>query len=172
MSSARKRGPLREPGLVEWALTEPGVVCEVIADGAHVAPALLKMLVRCKGAAGISIISDATAACGYPEGQVFLLGGQECVVENGLCLTADRQTLAGSPVTMFESVHNMEQLADVPRVEAVRMASYNAAEALDLTAEVGSLTAGTNADFLLLDEQDQLLATYVSGTRIHPKFAI
>ena len=62
MSSARRTGIFRQAGLLEFALSEPEIICELIADGHHVSPTLMKMLYRAKGAAGICLVTDATAA--------------------------------------------------------------------------------------------------------------
>jgi N-acetylglucosamine-6-phosphate deacetylase len=76
MSSARRRGIYREAGLLEFALSEPDIVCELIADGHHVAPTLMKMLYRSKGPRGICLVTDATAGAGLPEGKEFSLSGR------------------------------------------------------------------------------------------------
>ncbi len=92
MSSARGRGVNRVAGLLEFALSEPEIICELIADGHHVSPTLMKMLYRAKGSRGICLVTDATAGAGLPEGSQFALFGRQCVVENGVCLLADRST--------------------------------------------------------------------------------
>ena len=68
MSSARRRGTERVAGLLEFALSEPEIMCELIADGHHVSPTLMKMLYRAKGPAGICLVTDATAGAGLPQG--------------------------------------------------------------------------------------------------------
>ncbi len=104
MSSARRRGIYRVGGLLEFALSEPQISCELIADGHHVSATLMKMLYRAKGARGICLVTDATAGAGLPEGSRFLLFGRDCVVENGACLLADRSGLAGSAAQMIDLV--------------------------------------------------------------------
>jgi len=96
MSSARRRGFERVAGLLEFALGETGIACELIADGHHVSPTLMKMLYRAKGAAGICLVTDATAGAGLPDGATFLLAGRECTARGGACLLADGSALAGS----------------------------------------------------------------------------
>src|ERR1043166_967056 len=86
MSSARRRGVYRVGGLLEFALSEPRINCELIADGHHVSTTLMKMLYRAKGAGGICLVTDATAGAGLPDGSRFLLFGNECLVEGGVCL--------------------------------------------------------------------------------------
>ena len=86
MSSARRRGVYRVAGLLEFALSEPDISCELIADGHHVSPTLMKMLYRAKGPQEICLVTDATAGAGLPDGSQFALFGKDCIVENGVCL--------------------------------------------------------------------------------------
>src|SRR4029453_8130849 len=81
MSSARRRGVYRAGGLLEFALSEPKISCELIADGHHVSATLMKMMYRAKGAAGICLVTDATAGAGLAEGSQFALFGMDCIVE-------------------------------------------------------------------------------------------
>src|SRR5512132_4575069 len=104
MSSARRRGIYRVAGLLEFALSEPDILCELIADGHHVSATLMKMLYRAKGAAGICLVTDATAGAGLPDGSRFSLFGNDCIVEGGVCLLADRSALAGSASRMIDLV--------------------------------------------------------------------
>src|SRR6266699_218534 len=94
MSSARRRGVYRIAGLLEFALSEPQISCELIADGHHVSPTLMKMLYRAKGARGISLVTDATAGAGLPNESKFSLGGLDGVVKDGVCLLGDGKSRA------------------------------------------------------------------------------
>src|SRR5215475_13226392 len=125
MSSARRRGIYRVAGLLEFALSEPEMSCELIADGHHVSPRLMKMLYRAKGADGICLVTDATAGAGLPNGSQFSLFGRKCVVEGGVCLLADRSALAGSASRMIDLVRTMTARADVPLHEVVTMATLS-----------------------------------------------
>src|SRR6266581_3309637 len=89
MSSARRRGVYRVGGLLEFALSEPQISCELIADGHHVSPTLMKMLYRAKGPGGICLVTDATAGAGLPDGSRFSLFGNDCLVAGGVCLLSD-----------------------------------------------------------------------------------
>ena len=106
MSSARRRGIYREAGLLEFALSEPAIVCELIADGHHVSPTLMKMLYRAKGPSRIVLVTDATAGAGLPAGKEFSLAGRHCIVDEGVCLLADRSALAGSASRMIDLVRD------------------------------------------------------------------
>src|SRR5438105_310169 len=114
MSSARRRGIHRVAGLLEFALSEPEILCELIADGHHVSATLMKMLYRAKGAAGICLVTDATAGAGLADGSQFSLFGNECVLEGGVCLLADHSALAGSAARMID--HVRIRFDDQPRI--------------------------------------------------------
>jgi N-acetylglucosamine-6-phosphate deacetylase len=162
MSSARRRGIYREAGLLEFALSEPAITCELIADGHHVSPTLMKMLYRAKGPAGIILVTDASAGAGLPAGREFSLGGRHCIVDGGVCLLADRSALAGSASRMIDLVHNMVNQVGVPLHEAVAMASSNPARALGLNTK-GRLDVGTDADLVVLSPGLEVLQTFVAG---------
>jgi N-acetylglucosamine-6-phosphate deacetylase len=165
MSSARRRGVYRVGGLLEFALSEPQISCELIADGHHVSATLMKMLYRAKGACGICLVTDATAGAGLPEGSRFSLFGNECLVEGGVCLLADRSALAGSVSRMIDLVRTMVQKVDVPLHEAVAMATRNPACAIGLEKK-GELTVGADADFVVLSPELEVLRVSVGGEGI------
>jgi N-acetylglucosamine-6-phosphate deacetylase len=166
MSSARRRGPFRVAGLLEFAMGEPEILCELIADGRHVFPTLLRMLYRAKGADGIALITDAAPGAGLSEGTAFGLGEIECLVRNEVGMTADGRALAGSTATMIRCVRNMVELAGVPLVEAVQMATLNPARALGLETQKGTLTAGADADLVVLDDALEVIRTFVGGRAV------
>jgi N-acetylglucosamine-6-phosphate deacetylase len=165
MSSARRRGIYREAGMLEFALSEPDIACELIADGHHVSPTLMKMLYRAKGPGGICLVTDATAGAGLPPGKEFPLGGRPCRVEDGVCLLADRSALAGSASRMIDLVRVMVKEAGVPLHEAVTMASANPARALGLQTK-GKLEAGAEANLVVLSPELNVMQTFVAGEEI------
>jgi N-acetylglucosamine-6-phosphate deacetylase len=165
MSGARRRGVLRVAGLLEFALSEPEVSCELIADGNHVAPTLMKMLYRAKGRDGICLVTDATAGAGLPEGSHFALFGKDCIVENGVCLLADRSALAGSAARMIDLVRIMVREVNLPLNEAVAMATQNPACAIGLEGK-GRLSVGAGADFVVLSPQLEVVRTFVAAEQI------
>jgi N-acetylglucosamine-6-phosphate deacetylase len=165
MSSARRRGVYRVGGLLEFALSEPQISCELIADGHHVSSTLMKMSYRAKGARGICVVTDATAGAGLPDGSRFSLFGNDCVVEGGVCLLADRSALAGSASQMIDLVRTMVQKVDVPLHEAVAMATQNPAQAIGLEAK-GRLRVGADADFVVLSPELEVLCVSVGGEEI------
>jgi N-acetylglucosamine-6-phosphate deacetylase len=165
MSSARHRGVYRVGGLLEFALSEPQISCELIADGHHVSPTLMKMLYRAKGARGICLVTDATAGAGLPDGSRFSLFGNDCIVEGGLCLLADRSALAGSASQMIDLVRTMVQKVDVPLHEAVTMATENPARAVGLETK-GILKEGADADLVVISPELNVLRVFAGGSEI------
>jgi N-acetylglucosamine-6-phosphate deacetylase len=165
MSSARRRGIYRVGGLLEFALSERRIGCELIADGQHVSGTLMKMLYRAKGPGGICLVTDATAGAGLPNGSHFSLFGKDCIVENGVCLLADRSALAGSASRMIDLVRTMIMKVDVPLHEAVMMATENPARAIGLETK-GRLEVGADADLVVLSPELEVVRTLASGDEI------
>ena len=165
MSSARRRGVYRVAGLLEFALSEPDISCELIADSHHVSPTLMKMLYRAKGPQGICLVTDATAGAGLPEGSRFALFGKDCIVENGVCLLADHSALAGSAARMIDLVSKMVCEVNVPLNEAIVMATENPARAIGLETK-GRLIVGADADLVVLSPQLEVVRTFATGREV------
>ena len=154
--------------MLEFALSEPDITCELIADGHHVSPTLMKMLYRAKGPGRICLVTDATAGAGLPAGKEFSLSGRSCIVDDGVCLLADRSALAGSASRMIDLVRVLVEEVGIPLHEAVAMATLNAARSIGLTPK-GKLEAGADADFVILSPDLELQQTFLAGERIFPR---
>ena len=165
MSMSRRRGIDRVAGLLEVALSEPQIVCELIADGHHVSATLMKMLYRSKGARGICLVTDATAGAGLPDGSKFSLYGKKCVVDSGVCFLEDRSALAGSAARMIDLVRTMVTQVEVPLHEAVAMATDTPAHAIGLTAK-GQFKIGGDADFVAISPELEVLRTFIAGKEV------
>ncbi|MEP6602523.1 MAG: N-acetylglucosamine-6-phosphate deacetylase [Spartobacteria bacterium] len=165
MSATRRRGRDRVAGLLEFALSEREIVCELIADGHHVSPTLMKMLYRAKGARGTCLVTDATAGAGLPDGSEFSLSGNKCLVENGVCLLADRSALAGSAARMIDLVRTMVTKVNVPLPEAIAMATDTPAHAIGLSAK-GQFKMGGDADLVVISPALEVLRTFSGGVEI------
>ena len=165
MSSLRKRDGERVAGLLEFALSEPAIMCELIADGRHVSGTLMKMLYRAKGTGRICLVTDATAGAGLPNESHFSLGGADCVVSDGACWLADRSALAGSVARMIDLVRTMVREVGLPLQEAVAMASANPARALRLKNK-GVLEVGRDADLVVLSPELEVRQTFLAGESI------
>ena len=165
MSRARRRGIRRIGGLLEFALSEPQINCELIADGHHVSATLMKMLYRAKGVRGISVVTDATAGAGSPNGTRFSLFGNDCIVEDGVCLLADGSALAGSASRMIDLVRTLVRDVDVALHEAIAMATKNPAHEIGLERK-GRLEAGADADLVVISPELEIVRTFVAGEEI------
>jgi N-acetylglucosamine-6-phosphate deacetylase len=163
MSTARRRGPYRVAGLLEFVLSEPEILCELIADGHHVSPTLMRMLYLAKGPDGIVLVTDAAAGAGLAEGETFQLGEIDCLVRGGVSVLADGQTLASSTAGMIDLVRNMVQMVNVSLIEAVRMATLNPARALRMESQKGVLKVGADADLVSFTDDFQVTHTFVGG---------
>jgi N-acetylglucosamine-6-phosphate deacetylase len=165
MSSARRRGVYRVAGLLEFALSEPEMGCELIADGHHVSATLMKMLYRAKGPHGICLVTDATAGAGLPEGSQFALFGKDCIVENGVCRLANHSALAGSASRMIDLVRMMVREVNVPLNQAIAMATENPARAIGQETK-GRLNVGADADLVVLSPEIEVVRTFAAGREV------
>ena len=170
MSSARRRGVYRVGGLLEFALSEPQISCELIADGHHVLPTLMTMLYRAKGPGGICLVTDATAGAGLPDGSRFSLFGNDCIVEDGVCLLADRSALAGSASRMIDLVRTVVKKVNLPLHEAVAMATQNPARAIRIETK-GTLSVGADADLVVFSPGLQVLRTFAVGEEVWSQYS-
>ena len=167
MGTAKKIGLFRQAGLLEFALGTPDLYGELVADGFHVSPTLMRLAYQAKGANRLILVTDALAGAGLPEGADFRLGNYRCKVGPGYGVLEDESAIAGSLARMIDLVRNMTTLADVPLDEAVRMASLNPAEALGWADRIGSVEVGKYADLILFDDQFRVSCTIVGGEVIY-----
>ena len=165
MSSARKRGPYRVAGLLEYAMSQPRIMCELIADGRHVSTTLMKLLYRAKRRRGICLVTDATAGAGLAEGGKFSLYGYDCVVSGGVAMLSDRSAMAGSVSRMIDLVRTMTHAVEVPLHEAVAMATQTPARAIRLEHK-GRLAVGLDADLVILSPELEVRRTFCRGQEI------
>jgi len=158
MSSARREGTYRKAGLLEFALSEPEISCELIADGHHVSETLIKMLYLAKGPGGICLVTDATAGAGLPNESRFSLAGLDCVVKNGVALLADGSALAGSTARMIDLVRTFVQKINIPLHQAVAMATDSPARAIGMKSK-GRLAVGCDANFVIISPTLEVVRT-------------
>jgi N-acetylglucosamine-6-phosphate deacetylase len=150
----------RAPGPIAWGLSHDDVTFDVIADGIHLDPFMLRLLLKVKGERGISLISDAIAAAGRGDGD-YQIWGETIRVKDRRTSNASG-SIAGSVITMLDAVRLMRSF-DVPYVQLVRMAASNPAELLGLSYECGSIEVGKRADLVALDEKRDVKLTLVGG---------
>jgi N-acetylglucosamine-6-phosphate deacetylase len=150
----------QEIGAVGAALLHEELTTELIADGVHVHPAAIKMLVKMKGYDKVVLISDAISATGLPDGR-YELGGLEILVNNGIS-TLPSGVLAGSTLTLDRAVKNMIELANVPVSEALKMVTLNPARVLRLRTK-GEIKEGADADIAILDRNFNVQSVMIHG---------
>ncbi|GAA5026831.1 N-acetylglucosamine-6-phosphate deacetylase [Actinopolymorpha pittospori] len=141
----------RAPGPVGALLEDERVTVELIADGMHVHPGVIAVAARSAGADRVSLVTDAMAAAGMPDG-VYNLGHRPVRVENGLVMLISGESIAGSTLTMDAAFRLAVQQAGQTLTQAARMASTTPARTFGLT-EVGALQAGLLADLVVLDSE-------------------
>jgi N-acetylglucosamine-6-phosphate deacetylase len=163
MSTASKRGLFRHAGTVEFALSDDRIFCELVADGFHVLPTLLRLAYRAKGPERIALVSDCLAGGGLPEGTKFQLGSVRCKVGPGYCMLEDGSALSGSSARMLDLIRVMNQRCEVELFNAVRMASLTPATILGIDDRFGSIQSGKTADLVLFDDQFAVRRVWVAG---------
>ena len=156
----------RDPGVVGAALLDSRVSCELIADTFHVHKALFQLVASLKGEQMV-LITDCTRAGGMPDGE-YTLGGQPIFVKGIECRLKDG-TIAGSVLKLNEAVRNVLANTDLTISQAVNMASLNPARRIGLSASKGSIEAGKDADFAIVDDAIDVQATILGGRVIYQK---
>ena len=149
----------RDPGIVGAAVDSDAYV-ELICDGIHVHPAMVRSVFRLFGEDRMCLISDAMRACGMPEGK-YDLGGQMVTVANNAA-TIDNGSLAGSVCVLSQCVRNAVKFG-IPLESALKAATINPARSVGLDSEVGSVTVGKRADLLVLDKDLALRQVILGG---------
>jgi N-acetylglucosamine-6-phosphate deacetylase len=153
----------REPGIVGEALSGDHISADIIADGIHVAPEVVKVFLRAKGIERAVLITDATSATGMPDG-TYQLGPILVEVKDGRCTVAGEGDgkLAGSVLTMDRAVRNITKFSDWSLRDAVRAATLNPTAAVGL-AHHGRLAAGAEANMVVLSPDGEVRKTIVRG---------
>lgn len=154
----------RRPGVVGAAADSPGVMCELIADGVHLHPAVLRAAFSMLGRDRIILVSDSIRATGLGDGQ-YDLGGQRVTVAEGRATLSDG-TLAGSCADLMDCLRNAVAWG-VPLADAVTATAVNPAKALGIYDRFGSLDVGKAANLAILDEDLTLKAVVFLGTLAH-----
>ena len=150
----------RAPGPVGWGLDNDEVTCDLIADGIHIDPMILRVIIRCKTSGRISLISDAIAAAGLGDGE-FQIWGETISVENRRTSNA-RGSIAGSVITVLDALCTMLSLG-MAESDVARMASLNPARLLGIGDDFGSIEAGKRADLVALDQDRNVRLTIIGG---------
>lgn len=157
----------REIGTVGSALLFDELDCELICDTIHVSVPAIKLVVKSKPANKVTLITDAMRAKHMPDGD-YELGGQPVIVKNGEA-RLHNGTLAGSVLKMNNAVKNVHKLVGVELTKVLDMASINPATNIGVQAERGSIKVGKCADFVVLDENFEVVLTIRDGEVIYQR---
>ena len=163
MTSVHKRREFKYEGTIEGVYLIDEMSVELIADGIHVPPAILRLVHKIKGAERICLVTDAMACTGGDTDKVF---DERVIIEDGVCKLADRSALAGSIATMDRLIRTMVQKAEIPLAEAVRMTSETPARIMGIYDRKGSLAVGKDADMVMMDDSLTIQGVWSMGQQV------
>jgi len=155
----------RDPGCAGAVLLDNDAYVEVIADGVHLHHGILEMIYRMKGPKKMGLISDCIVAGGLADG-TYRLGMLDVEVNEGVARTKSG-SLAGSTLTLENAVANLVNLVNIPKLEAVHMASLVPAEFLGVSDSLGSIAINKRACFAIVDGNFTVQATIIDGELIY-----
>ena len=173
MSGVTRRDAIRYAGVVEAAYLINDLDVEIIADGIHLPPPLLKLVYKIKGSERTALITDAMRAAGTNATESILGSledGLKVIIEDGAAKLPDRFAFAGSVATFDRLVRNMVWLAGVPLSDAVKMASATPARIMGIADKKGSIAVGMDADLVIFDEDINVQTTIAQGRVVYNKF--
>lgn len=156
----------RAPGVVGAVADSPHVMAELICDGVHIHPAVVRTTFKMLGEDRIIFISDSMRATGMPDGR-YTLGGLDVDVKGNRATLASDGTLAGSATNLADCMRTAVKKMDIPLETAVACATMNPAKSLGVYDKYGSIAPGKMADLVLLDEELNLKAVIKSGEILH-----
>lgn len=167
MSSLHRRQARRYLGVVESAYLLDRLTVEIIADGVHLPPELLRLIVKCIPPERVALVTDATRGAGLPDGTVVKLGsrtaGQDVVVRDGVAYVMDGSCFGGSVCTADRCVRTMWKLAGMELPQALAMMTRTPCRILGLEGRKGRLAPGFDADLCLFDQDVRVSTVLVDG---------
>jgi N-acetylglucosamine-6-phosphate deacetylase len=172
MSGVTRRNAYRYAGVIESAYLIDDMDVEIIADGVHLPAPLLKLIYKIKGPDRIALITDAMRAAAMPPGESVLgstNNGLKVIVEDGVAKLPDRSAFAGSVATANQLVQTMLNVAEIPLLQTIQMASLTPARIMKIDDKKGSLTAGKDADVVIFDKDINIQLTMVGGNIVYNK---
>ena len=160
MPGFHTRREYKYAGTVESIYLMDDMTVEVVADGIHVPPTILRLVYKIKGVERMCAITDALACAASDNKEAF---DPRVIIEDGVCKLADHSALAGSVATMDRLIRTMVQKADIPLADAVRMVSETPARIMNVYDRKGSLQKGKDADIIVMDEDLKIRAVWAMG---------
>ncbi len=168
MNTVTRRGLGRKLGAVETAFLEDEVIAEVIADGIHLPPNLLKLIYKIKGADKIALVTDSMRGAGEKEGKSILgpyHDGMECIIDGGVAYLPDKSAYAGSVATADRLVRVMYKDVGIPLTKVIKMMCKTPAKAMKIR-DRGELREGFFADIVFFDEDIQIKKVIIQGKEL------
>ncbi len=158
----------RDPGVVGAVFDSPGVTAEVIADGVHLHPSALRLVLARKSVDSVCLITDSIKAAGMGDG-VYTMGNLEIEVKGNEARLRESGVLAGSVLTMNRAVRNVVEWTDLPLHQVINLASLNPARVLGLEDKWGSIQRGKYANFTIFNEDFEVVETILRGRTVLKK---
>ena len=169
MPGFHKRREYKYEGTVESIYLIDDMNVEVVADGIHVPPTILRLVYKIKGVERACVITDALACAASDSNVAF---DPRVIIEDGVCKLADRSALAGSVATMDRLIRTLVQKAEIPLEDAVRMASETPSKFMGVYDRKGSLQKGKDADILILDQDLNIRAVWAMGKLVEGTYTL
>lgn len=163
MPGFHKKNEYKYEGTVESIYLIDDMTVEVVADGIHVPPTILKLVYKIKGVEKTALITDALA-CAASDSQVAF--DPRVIIEDGVCKLADRSALAGSITTMDRLIKTMTLKAGIPLYDVIRMISETPSKIMNVYNRKGSLQRGKDADILIIDKNYEVRGVIAMGKTI------
>lgn len=160
-STTIRRGPWRQPGMLEATLASDDLTVEMIGDGKHLPATLMKLAYRCL-AGRLCLVSDSTPGAGMPDGSVYRMGDMDYVIDDGVGMTSDRSAFGGSTTLLPAMIVRVIADLGIGLPEAIAMATIVPARAARLS-KVGRISVGYHADFTLFNTEMKALGAAVGG---------
>jgi N-acetylglucosamine-6-phosphate deacetylase len=152
----------RDLGTVGAALSRDEVVCELVNDGVHLRPEVVRLVFQAAGAGRVALVTDAIAAAGMADGD-YDFGRVPLRVRDGVARLADGRTIAGSTLTMDAALRRAVLEVGIPIQDAVAAASTTPARVIGIAERTGSIEPGKAADLVVLDDGLQVVAVLAGG---------
>jgi N-acetylglucosamine-6-phosphate deacetylase len=150
----------RQPGLAGYVLDKRSLFAEIICDGIHVDPLMVRLYCKAKDQDHIILVTDGISATGMPDG-IYMLGDMEVEVHDGRCTS--NGTLAGSVLTLDRGVQNLMEFAGVSLATAVAAASRNPSQLLGISDSWGTIEVDRQANITVLSSAAEVIQTFLAG---------
>lgn len=182
MSGVRRINAYRVPGVIESTLLIDELTTEIIADGHHLPPSLIWLVIKSKGLENICLVTDSMAAAGLGPGR-YELGGLKVIVEdktpenyeiktrkgNLVAKLVDRSAFASSVATMNQMVRNMTELIGLSLQDAIKLVTFNPALMQKVDGDIGIIAKGKHADLVVFDDSIEIAMTMIDGKIVYQK---